>query len=211
MIPTWRGYDQHEKAHPSRPWWREIDTEAGQVEFVGHPVGFLRWQRLDGLIVRWTYNRAAIERWDESKDVYEPFEWFDAPSPVPEEPEGEAEREAWDIETGGYYKRLKMEVIRALDHIDRQHPLPAPEPKAGQVWVFLDGMERMVGSVWRISHIRCRVWWSDTPSIAPGQPVEYHYATDSTFPWPPTGAVIVSGQGSPWKDTSGSDEPEVAK
>jgi len=88
-------------------------------------------------------------------------------------------------------------VEEVMKTYDAGNPLPPPPPLCGQVWCWPDVREgphltvgrvdRGLGSFVRQSLIdTCEdvlVWW--TPE------------------WPPPGAVLVAGPGSPWADTRG--------
>jgi len=78
-----------------------------------------------------------------------------------------------------------------LARIDREHPLPAPPPRCGQVWVWLDGdgdwfPYRFEMLVVGVDH-NGRACWANNP-----------IGILSDGPWPPPGAVLVAGHGAPW-------------
>lgn len=77
-------------------------------------------------------------------------------------PEGYQDWWGWD-------GREALDTVMA--RIDREHPLPMPPRKCGQVWVHADGTEEMI-------------------TIAGPHNRR-----------PPPGAVLVAGPGSPWADT----------
>jgi hypothetical protein len=74
---------------------------------------------------------------------------------------------------------MAVSVLEIAEEIDREHPLPVPPPKCGQVWVR-GHVESML--VARSEHV---LWWGDGDSA----PVKE---------WPPAGAVLVAGPGAPW-------------
>jgi hypothetical protein len=76
---------------------------------------------------------------------------------------------------------------RAEEH-DRKHPLPPPPPMCGQVWVWPEGDAETIIST-------CRGWWT-TFRTRPG--LFNPGAATSRESWPPPGAVLVAGPGSPW-------------
>lgn len=69
----------------------------------------------------------------------------------------------------------------ALARIDAEHPLPAPPPKCGQVWVWPWNTEAMVTGV-----VMGAAQWGASLS------------RDDMRSWPPPGAVLVAGPHSPW-------------
>lgn len=78
--------------------------------------------------------------------------------------------------------------VDALVAIDAEHPLPAPPPKCGQVWRWLDadGVPRDASMVIDIEYTEAL--------FASG------LRCDGNDPrhWPPPGAVLVAGPHSPW-------------
>ena len=74
----------------------------------------------------------------------------------------------------------------AMARIDREHPLPVPEPRLGQSWVSTvhNGGAMVVG----LSTSGGAVW-------GPG---DLDLGIDE---WPPPGALLVTGPGAPWGDT----------
>jgi len=84
-----------------------------------------------------------------------------------------------------------------LSAIDREHPLPAPPPRCGQVWVWPDGLEP--GRAEMVTgHFVCV---AGTTTITTD---EFCYSTgggdedSGCRDWPPSGAVLVAGPGAPW-------------
>jgi len=67
----------------------------------------------------------------------------------------------------------------ALSYVDAAHPLPAPPPLCGQVWVLPNGEHGLVTSV-------------------VGGLVTLGATSYPEELWPPGGAVLVAGPGSPW-------------
>ena len=110
-------------------------------------------------------------------------------------------------------------------HIDATHPLPAPPPKCGQVWVFtyvdddepeiVEEWEKTVATVKRTCGIAERVWFTDSygPVGASLTLAEWRHGEEASGgvpngrdpalaavpgAWPPAGAVLVAGPGAPW-------------
>lgn len=85
------------------------------------------------------------------------------------------------------WSAFAAEVGPALARIDAEHPLPAPEPRCGQVWT--DGeVDNLVTAVVR----------SPLRGVAVAFGPQWH---DYGAAWPPSGAVLVAGPGAPWQDT----------
>lgn len=86
-----------------------------------------------------------------------------------------------------------------LARIDREHPLPAPEPACGQVWVWPENVQAMVVACepcgWRDDVVTA---WR--VSLGGGAPYE-HFGDSYGRSWPPEGAVLVAGSGAPWAPT----------
>jgi len=85
--------------------------------------------------------------------------------------------------------------VDIIEMIDREHPLPPPEPRCGQVWKVPGTPAAMVASErypWFAS------WMPAYALVASG------LATGTVIEdtWPPPGAVLVAGPGAPWADTS---------
>lgn len=101
----------------------------------------------------------------------------------------------------------------ATARIDREHPLPAPPPMCGQVWVWLSGFAATVQAVDPTGMSAPR-GMSDGPGVvwpctipAPVQHGPYLGAWTPAALWPPPGAVLVAGPGAPWADTSEGGDP----
>lgn len=77
-------------------------------------------------------------------------------------------------------------VLDQLAHLDRENPLPAPEPRCGQVWLWLEDDEKEAGT-------SATVLFVDSTEVAFMGPCTY-----SRDGWPPAGAVLVAGPGGPW-------------
>lgn len=94
----------------------------------------------------------------------------------------------WIIDRGMCPTRPEPPVSDQLLAYDREHPMPAPAPKCGQVWVWPPegGVDRMVTDVVRRSGAAKMDgdWWTE---------------------WPPIGAVLVAGPGAPWAPREGHD------
>jgi hypothetical protein len=105
------------------------------------------------------------------------------------------------------HRRTKEEMAPVLAAYDREHPLPAPPPRCGQVWVWPDRQARdgtpLQGVVDSVTPIITGRWL-----VAIGE----QYASDAPIAgesaWPPPGALLVSGEGAPWMDTSGVTDGE---
>jgi hypothetical protein len=67
--------------------------------------------------------------------------------------------------------------------LDREQPIPAPPPMAGQVWRCPDGATRTIGAHREADR---RWWWTGLETGHGWQQ------------WPPPGAVLVAGVGAPW-------------
>lgn len=85
----------------------------------------------------------------------------------------------------------------AMAAIEREHPLPCPEPRCGQVWVWPEGAVSLMDGETRVTvetHImvlavgRRDGWWQ-------WRHANHHSALTE---WPPPGAVLVAGPGAPW-------------
>lgn len=95
------------------------------------------------------------------------------------------------------FEDLIAETAPELECIDRERPLPCPAPRCGQVWAR-EGMPAVMvvdeSPPWFIGTMLM-----DTMLMLAG---------DTRTPqdkglcqWPPPGAVLVAGPGSPWMDT----------
>lgn len=81
--------------------------------------------------------------------------------------------------------------------IDREHPMPLPEPRCGQVWVSVaESFDAMITSTFvnmmGTRTVFCEDWHCFWPK---GEEPEA-----PSFPgaWPPPRAVLVAGPGAPW-------------
>jgi len=92
-------------------------------------------------------------------------------------------RRRWYHPSGDYFedRHPHEEIFKMMSGYDKSHPLPIPPPHAGQVWVLKEGHEILIKEIedgiifWGASRIR-----------------------KLEHPWPPVGAVLVSGEGAPW-------------
>lgn len=95
------------------------------------------------------------------------------------------------------YEDLVAETTPELERIDRDHPLPCPPPRCGQVWAREGMVAVMVvdeSPPWFIGTMLM-----DTMLMLAGDtrtPQE-----KGLCQWPPPGGILVSGPGSPWMDT----------
>jgi len=72
-------------------------------------------------------------------------------------------------------------ISQILEQVDAEHPLPVPEPKCGQVWVWLeDGVDESGGRMEK------------------GEEAMITRLHNLERTWPPPGAVLVAGPGAPW-------------
>ena len=100
-------------------------------------------------------------------------------------------REAWTRLDGLTHDCWGQDTSEHLGRLDAAHPLPAPEPRCGQVWVVPERKPgrgpwaMMVGGAWRLDGER-HYRWAWMPVGA------------ETSEWPPPGAVLVAGPGAPW-------------
>jgi hypothetical protein len=142
-------------------------------------VGAVTWQRTDGL----------------------PGVFTEEPPPgFTITPEERAALRGFTDPYNGDQQRAAEDATLAI--LDRAHPLPAPPPRVGQVWVWAEGIpgapitspqEAMVGAVSR-------------PAFEDGPLVDWcggYVAIDRRAPWPPAGAVLVAGAGAPWAPERG--------
>mgnify|MGYP001580233120 CR=1 FL=1 len=85
------------------------------------------------------------------------------------------------------------QILAYLDTHDLAHPLPAPEPACGQVWIYPLGMEALLFAVCEAEGPGGA--YTDIKRNEPGR-ITHHRGTDE---WPPPGAVLVAGrvQGAP--------------
>jgi alkanesulfonate monooxygenase SsuD/methylene tetrahydromethanopterin reductase-like flavin-dependent oxidoreductase (luciferase family) len=70
----------------------------------------------------------------------------------------------------------------AMSYVDTNHPLPAPDPMPGQVWVSAGGTQCMIAAVWRYGDS----WW-----------VQWASNPDAPVRWEPPTSVLVAGP-TPW-------------
>lgn len=85
----------------------------------------------------------------------------------------------------------EMTSSEAMARIDREHPLPAPEPRCGQVWVHKH-WATMIARIERNRPHFGHVWDSRGASTEAAAPWGW------VGTWPPPGAVLVAGHGAPW-------------
>jgi hypothetical protein len=79
-----------------------------------------------------------------------------------------------------------------MARLDAEHPMAAPPPMCGQVWVWTNGWERMVVGV-----DRCAVFGCGDEIRNTGAPSEYSDIPMRADVWPPPSAVLVAGP-TPW-------------
>lgn len=76
-----------------------------------------------------------------------------------------------------------MDTLAALRHVDIEHPIPAPEPRVGQVWLVENTVETMVLAVIR----------------GDGGPFVLCAGETEPSRWPDAvGELLLSGPGAPW-------------
>lgn len=100
--------------------------------------------------------------------------------------------EDWERSDGGLCGAVdcpnEHERTAMLARYDAAHPLPAPEPRCGQVWVWSDA------SPWRGLEM--------TVVAVTGAGVFFGGRADPwAGSWPPPSAVLVAGPGAPWAPT----------
>lgn len=88
----------------------------------------------------------------------------------------------------------------SIEDYDNEHPLPAPNPMCGQVWVCFSVtppliVEDMVLSVERMGGASLVRWGTGVSSTGACDP--------EGGTWPPSSAVLVAGPGSPWAPMGG--------
>lgn len=88
----------------------------------------------------------------------------------------------------------------ALAAIDREDPLPPPEPLCGQVWVLRSGRSVMVVDV--VPQTVEGAWM-----VSLGSEALTARGAGVTCPWPPPGAVLVAGPGAPWAPAEAETQP----
>jgi hypothetical protein len=134
--------------------------------------------------------------WNGGPDPYIASIWWFRSDGAPLARMTRAEGERRSVESEHFMRKGETEAA-ALARIDREHPLPAPPPKVGQVWVtdsdgadafgagsarFFD-VELAVVGVRRNPVTGVSILWGDG---------------GNTSEWPPPGAVLVAGPGAPW-------------
>lgn len=96
----------------------------------------------------------------------------------------------------GWWRRSDGDVCGelAIEAWDRENPLPCPPPRCGEVWVWPEDASSQqhneLGSHALITNI-------DEDGVYAGMECVAFGVND----WPPPGAVLVAGPGSPWMDT----------
>jgi len=191
-MTTWKGYTQHPEALEDRPWWRNAPRD-----WLGDDL--VRCRRSDG------------------EGLPEFCCTLDSSNPGGGGQEEWASRQRWtwgplsgtllELWAKGAWDAL---VPVMLAHIDREHPLPAPEPLVGQVLLVPTGGTTTIQSV-----SPCGLWvalpmWSTHATgmvvrlaDAPPRKAQFELATVHVSvieKWP-----RVSGEGSPWMDTGGEE------
>jgi hypothetical protein len=133
----------------------------------------------------------------------------------PQHPDAHPERPWWRPISSMRWRRTDGRISRAacvcdeLARLDTAHPMPPPEPRCGQVWVTLTGVESMVQMVYSngagtrtIDLPDHHFFWPpdpERPDSCWGSAPE----TLTTADWPPPGAVLVAGPGAPWAPMGG--------
>ena len=185
----WHGYPQDENAHQERPWWRK-----GTVWGFEGPEGE-GWVRRDGSgIVDEKMCRGYEPREDGSCGGCWHKRWVHTP-----------EAAAPDFDDWNAYT-----VEELMARIDREHPLPPPEPRCGQVWVFPDVNQHDTvqgvsdGKGYFISGYADTMTPVSTSTYGDGCGAAA--VLDAPNTWPPPGGILVAGPDAPWADTSGGDD-----
>lgn len=98
--------------------------------------------------------------------------------------------------------RSNEEVLEEVARIDREHPLPAPEPKCLQTWITPSGDHHVAvgvkdGKAVFLAAVAGEQFEVVGHGALPVWPVYVFVAEE----WPPPGAVLVAGPGAPWADT----------
>ena len=190
-MTTWKGYTQHPEALEDRPWWRNAPRD-----WLGDDL--VRCRRSDG------------------EGLPEFCCTLDSSNPGGGGQEEWASRQRWtwgplsgtllELWAKGAWDAL---VPVMLAHIDREHPLPPPEPKCGQVLLIPTGGTTTIQSVspcglwvalieWRQGAGMTRRRQGVASPALRAQLVTVH--VDCIASWP-----RVSGEGSPWMDTGGEE------
>lgn len=110
--------------------------------------------------------------------------------------------DGWRVErgfSGGIFAKPPGDILAEMPgltfvddgmaYVDTNHPLPAPDPMPGQVWVSAGGTECMIAAAWR-SGGSWLVQWASNPDVP--------------ALWEPPTSVLVAGP-TPW----GRDVPWV--
>ncbi len=92
----------------------------------------------------------------------------------------------------GAYRPWIEDVASAMERIDREYPIPPPEPLEGQVWAQVEGAGRFLDggdSFMIVSMLR-----TNPIAVVQGN---YEPKLAVLRTWPPPGAVLVAGP-TPW-------------
>lgn len=100
-----------------------------------------------------------------------------------------AEVGTYTIGEGRFYRRTQEAVNAALAEHDAAHPLPAPGPMPGQVWVYPDGREEMIPTIFGVYGQDGR----ERATLLGGHPGPKFNGES----WPPPGAILIAGP-TPW-------------
>ncbi len=186
-INPFTRYPLDPAAHPDRPWWRAQDPNTAM--------------RSDGIYLSRELNFDGNQIVETPEGIPEPN------NPIPEGERLVLRRVTGTDETGAPIvevlidKTFKAGAVAEADfaavlvEADQKWPIPAPMPAASQVWYWTD--RRSAATL--LGHIdeaggKYKLHWSFTVvgrGESPYLPGE----------WPPKGAVLVAGPGSPWKGT----------
>ena len=174
-CPMW-----HPWAHPLRPWWRKAENPYSSLGGMFGGSGASRplenaWQRMDGRAV--TTCHPADDRGRPNERIVLGWAFLD-----PEAAKAGSAEAGRHLESGPW-----TTAEEAMAYVDTNHPLPAPDPMPGQVWVTA-----------MAAHSVC---YSLTTGDGRGY-VAYDDKLTGLYlvrsgTWPPPGAVLVAGP-TPW-------------
>lgn len=112
----------------------------------------------------------------------------------PQHPDAHPERPWWHRE-GLHWRRIDGwgSDGGSIASMDAKMPLPPPEPRCLQVWLNVERGDQVVVACVDTGGIAWSFSPNNTNSV--GLPSAVALRLD---PWPPPGAVLVAGPGSPW-------------
>lgn len=133
----------------------------------------------------------------------------------PQHPDAHPERPWWrwchddacyERADGATYEPDEASLARALGTYDvraqlaaydASHPLPAPPPLCGQVWVR-GGYQGQIADVMRMDDGHLTISWGFEVTCRTGGRRDH-----GEEPWPPPRAILVAGPGAPWAPMGG--------